>query len=192
MTGPLAWNTEYMSWEESVLSLFEDLEQQAAGLQLAEREAEVGERSVAEYAQVSLGSRLHASLGRALRVRLVGGRHLQGRLVSAGAEWLLLEDDHGSEWVLPSAGLSSVEGLSSRSVNEDAWPLPTRLSLRSVLRRIARGQADCVVHLRDDGQVSGRLGRIGRDFVEMHADGDRGTGTTAVPLEVVAAIQGRL
>lgn len=187
----MAWNTDYMIWEESVLSLLDDLEQQAAGLHLAEREAEVGERSVAEYAQVSLGSRLHASLGRALRVRLVGGRRLSGRLVSTGADWLLLEDDHGSEWVLPRVGLSSVEGLSARSVNEDAWPLRTRLSLRSVLRRIAREQSECVVHLCDEGQVSGRLGRVGRDFLEMHNEGDLGDGATAVPFEVVAAIQDR-
>ena len=67
-----------MSWEESMFAVFDDLEQQAEGLHLVERDAEVADLTMAEYSRISLGARLHASLGRDLRVRLVGG-HRRGR-----------------------------------------------------------------------------------------------------------------
>ncbi len=65
-----------MSWEASMVALFEDLEQQAAGLRLAERDAEVAELTLAEYSRISLGARLHASLGHDLR--LTPGRRAPG------------------------------------------------------------------------------------------------------------------
>ena len=52
-----------MRWEERLLDLFDDLEQQADGIALAERDALVAEQSRAEYAAVTLADRLHASVG---------------------------------------------------------------------------------------------------------------------------------
>ena len=63
-----------MGWEESMFAVFDDLEQQAEGLHLTERDADVADLSLAEYSRISLGARLHASLGLELRVRLVGGQ----------------------------------------------------------------------------------------------------------------------
>ena len=63
-----------------MFAVFDDLEQQAAGLHLVERDAEVADLTVAEYSRVSLGARLHASLGDELRLRLVGGHVVSGRL----------------------------------------------------------------------------------------------------------------
>ena len=56
------------------LELFDDLEQQAEGLALAERDARVAERCRAEYAEVDLVARLHASVGTPVQVEVRGRR----------------------------------------------------------------------------------------------------------------------
>ena len=55
-----------MSWEQRLLAVFDDLEQQAEGLALAERDAAVEELSRAGYAEVELAARLHAATGNEL------------------------------------------------------------------------------------------------------------------------------
>ena len=52
--GPCRGMQKVMSWEESMFAVFDDLEQQAQGLHLAERDAEVADLTVAEYSRVSL------------------------------------------------------------------------------------------------------------------------------------------
>ena len=121
-----------MGWEESMFAVFEDLEQQAEGLQLAERDAEVADLTVAEYSRISLAARLHASLGLDLRVRLVGGHVVAGRLSRVGDGWLLLVDGRPSGSCAARA-CSRVAGLSARADNEDTWPVIDRLTLRAVL-----------------------------------------------------------
>ena len=177
---------EAMRWEDSMFAVFDDLEQQAEGLHLVERDAEVADLALAEYTQVTLASRLHASLGRDLRVRLLGGRVLAGRLARVGEDWLLL-DDGMSDWVVRRHGLVAVDGLSAKSRSEDTWPVVDRLSMGAVLRRLAAAQERCLVHCCDDQQIEGRVGRVGRDFFELHLEG----GTQAMPLAAVAALQGR-
>lgn len=183
-----------MGWEESLFSVFDDLEQQAEGLHLLERDAEVADLSAAEYAAVSTAARLHASVGADLRVRLLGGRVLFGRLSRVGEDWVLLTDEaspRATQWVVRHAGIATVSGLSSRADSEHAWSAVDRLSLRSVLRRLASVAEPCLVHLADDHQVDGRLGRVGKDFFELYVG--QGAGRTAhlVPVAAVVALQGR-
>ena len=179
-----------MSWETSVLALFEDLEQQAAGLHLVERDAEVADLSAAAYAQVTLAARLHASVGCELRVRLRGGQVVGGRLARVGEDWLLLVD-RNAEWIVRTAGLLTVTGLSARADSEGTWSVVDRLSLRSVLRGLAGTGDLCLVHFVDDQQVEGRITRVGQDFFEMLVGqgGDRALQVVAV--HAVAALQGR-
>jgi len=82
-------------WERSVLALIDDLEQQAEGLHLQERDLEVADRTHAEYAHVGFGSRLHALVGRPVRLRLLGGINLAGTVTRTGADWLLVEETNG-------------------------------------------------------------------------------------------------
>ncbi|HNO39427.1 MAG TPA: hypothetical protein PKL71_03370, partial [Marmoricola sp.] len=88
-----------MSWERALLDLFEDLEQQAAGLSLAERESEVAELSVAHYADIDLAARLHASVGGQVQLRLLGGQLITGELTQVGADWALLRG-LPEEWIV--------------------------------------------------------------------------------------------
>jgi hypothetical protein len=180
----------FMSWEESMLAVFDDLEQQAEGLHLAERDAEVADLTLAEYARVSLAARLHASLDQQLQVRLVGGRVVSGRLARVGEGWLLLVDG-SSEWVVPHLGIASVSGLSTRADHEDTWPVMDRLTLRAVLRRLAAAADPCLVHFRDDQRAEGHILRVGRDFFELSVGEGVGRLVQAVPCSAVAALQGR-
>ena len=179
-----------MGWEESMFAVFEDLEQQAEGLQLAERDAEVADLTVAEYSQVSLAARLHASLGRDLRVRLVGGHVIAGRLSRVGDDWLLLVD-RSAEWIVRTEGVLSLAGLSTRADSAETWPVIDRLTLRAVLRQIARAGDACLVRFVDNQQAEGRVGRVGRDFFELVVGGGADGASQIVPLTSVAALQER-
>ncbi|MCW2835952.1 MAG: hypothetical protein JWQ15_66 [Marmoricola sp.] len=189
-----------MSWEESMFAVFDDLEQQAAGLQLVERDAEVAELTAAEYSRVSLATRLHASVGRELRLRLVGGGLVAGRLARVGQDWLLLVGRSG-EWIVRHHGLVTLSGLSPRADSEETWSVLDRLTLRTVLRRLSGVSGRCVVHFVDDQRVEGRVGRVGEDFFELHVGtgrvqtGPPSTGrdqtVQVVPVASVSALQGR-
>ncbi len=173
-----------------MVALFEDLEQQADGLQLLERDAEVADLSQAEYARIALAARLHASVGDAVRVRLLGGRLVSGRLTRVGQDWLLLADQ-GSEWVLRTAAVTSLSGVSTRASHVDTWSFLDRLSLRSVLRRLGGDAEPVLVHLLDEQRLEGRVGRVGADFFELHVGHGADRGVEVVPVGGVAALQGR-
>ena len=153
--------------DDSLFALFDDLEQQASGLHLAEREAEVEELAVAEYAQVTLVERLHGARGSPVRLRLVDGDLLSGTLRRVGRDWLQVDDPHGCSWLVRIGAVAAVSGLGSRAVNEDALPVTARLSLRSALRALAQARGHCVLHLVGGDRVEGVPGRVGQDFVEI-------------------------
>jgi hypothetical protein len=181
-----------MRWEERLLDLFDDLEQQAEGLALAERDALVAEQSRAEYAEVDLAARLHASTGAQLVVGVLGVGALDGTLLRVGTGWCLLEVD-GREWVVALPALGSVRGLVARGVGPSGRPVTARLGLGSALRGLAETRAEMLLHRTDGGTIRGRLGRVGRDFVEVLGDpeaagGPRGQ-VEAVPFSAVAALR---
>ena len=155
-----------MRWEEMLLDLFDDLEQQAEGLALAERDAEVAELGRAEYAHVDFASRLHASTGRRAVLVVAGIGHIEATIVRVGVDWLLA-DDGRHEWILRTAALAHARGLSEMAVGEQNRPLPARVGVGSALRSVAESRAAVVLHRLDGGSVRGQLRRVGADFVEL-------------------------
>lgn len=158
-----------MNWEERLLGLFEDLEQQAEGLALADRDAEVEELGRAEYAAVELASRLHASTGRSLRLTVCGAGQVSGRLTGVGAGWCLLSAEEASshDRVVSLPALLSARGLSSRAVPEPARSVVSRLRVGSVLRRIADSGEPVVIGTVAGEQRPARVLRVGADFLEI-------------------------
>lgn len=154
-----------MTWEEQLFDLFDDLEGQAEGLFHAEREAELADRSRSAYAEVTLASRLMASVGADVVVTVQGMGPVRGTLQRVNAECCLLSAGV-QEWVVPLAAIAQVRGASERSVPEAAWSPITKLGLGSVLRRIADERQPCLVYLVDGKRLEVRLTRVGRDFVE--------------------------
>jgi hypothetical protein len=179
-----------MGWEESMFAVFDDLEQQAAGLHLAERDAEVADLTVAEYSRVSLGERLHASVGLDVRARLVGGRLVWGRLTRVGEGWMLLAD-RGADWIVRLDGITALSGLSARADSEETWSVTDRLTLRAVLRRLSGENVSCQVYFLDDHRIEGRVGRVGQDFFEVAVGTGPDRNVQVVPVTSVAALQGR-
>lgn len=181
-----------MRWEdgpiEPVLGMLDDLELQAEGLHLAERAVEVDELTVAQYAEVDLASRLHASIGAAVRVGLVDGLELHGRLANAGSDWLMVDDGRGGAWFVHLPEVVVVGGLGAGSVPDQARPLSARLSLASVLRRLAGEHQACAVHLRGGRTLQGTLVRVGADFAELRQDDAREP--VSVPLAAITVVRG--
>lgn len=154
-----------MTWER-LLDDLDDLEQQAAGAFAAERGLEVEERARSVYAEVTLGSRLMAGVGATVGLRLTGVGELSGRLVRVGDGWCLLAVGE-QEWLVPWPSVLGVRGLPGNAVPPEAWPVTARLGLGAALRHLAEDGAECEVRLTDGGAWSGRLGRVGADFVEV-------------------------
>lgn len=153
-----------------LLEVFDDLEQQAEGLALTERDAAVAELSRSGYAEVDLGSRLHAAAGRRLTIGVSGLGAVRGTVGRAGDGWLLLLGDP-HEWVVRLAAVSWVRGLPDRVARPAERPLGARLGLASVLRSVAADQDAVTVHRVDGAAVAARLHRVGADFVEVRPSG---------------------
>lgn len=168
--------------------LFEELERQAEGLALTERDADVGEQRRAEYAEVDLAARLHASAGGRLTLVVGGVGPLEGRLQRVGAGWLLLED-RGGDWVVALSAVTVVRGLADRAMAAEARSVLSRLSLGAALRRLAERRAEVAVHLVDGTVTHGLLGRVGADFVERRVGEPGQGGVEAVPFTAIAAVR---
>lgn len=159
-----------MPWDDELFALFDDLEAQAAAGYAAEREAELADRSRAEYQQVTLAARLMASVGRDVVVDVRGVGSVTGVLERVAAGWLLVAGP-AQDWVVRSDAVSAVVGASERALPEVAWPAAARLGLGSALRRIADSGERCVVHQVDGSRQEGVVRRVGADFVELVTGG---------------------
>lgn len=176
-----------MSWEEQLFSVLEDLEQQAEAVYDAERELDLADRSRSEYAQVTLASRLMASVDTDLDLEVHRVGRVSGNLQRVGTGWCLL---HGSrqDWIVRTGAITAVHGASARSVPEVAWSPVTRLGLGSALRRLADAGERCLLHLADGARLEMMLTRVGNDFVEGTDEGGR---TRLVSFSGLSAVQSR-
>jgi hypothetical protein len=177
-----------MTWDDRLARLLEDLEQQADGLAMAERDAQVAELSRAEYAQVDLAGRLHASVGRRLQVGVTGAGTVDGSLARVGQGWCLLEVGT-AEWIVRLPAVGSVRGLSDRSVGAQARPLGARLGVASALRGVGESGGEAVVLRLDGGSARGTLGRVGADFVDLRLGEGRSGHLETVPFAALAAVR---
>lgn len=158
---------------DELFELFDDLEDQAEALYDEQRRAELGDRSRAEYARVSFASRLMASLGDPVVLRVRGVGEVAGVLSAAGAGWCRV-DGPGRAWVVGLGSVLAATGVSARSAPEAAWPSTARLGLGAALRRLDPQR----IHLDDGSVIDGELARVGGDFAELR----RGTAAAEVVL----------
>ena len=186
-----------MTWEEELFGFLEELEEQAGAVLGAERDLEVADRSRAEYQQVSLVSRMQASLGRDLVLHVCGAGPVRGRLERVCATWCLLASGapgavgavRGQEWIVALDAVAAVDGAAERSVPEVAWSPLTRLGLGSALRRLGDAEERCVVHRRDGGRHEGVPGRVGHDFVELVEGSGPQVRVALVAFAAIGAVQ---
>lgn len=182
-----------MADDPALEDVFEDLEQQAAGLHLSERDAELADRVHGEYAQVTFESRVHASVGRQVRWAVAGALVVEGVLEEAGAGWVRVADGAGRPWLLRLSAVEWSAGLSSRSVPEPARPATAGLTFRSALRRLSEDGDPVTLHRVDGTQEGLVVVRVGADFVEGLPPGrDAGVpvGPVVCTFAGVAAVRG--
>jgi hypothetical protein len=152
-----------MRWEQ----LFEDLESQLEQLSLAERDADIADRTRAELARVSLLDRLRASVGRTVICSLSDGAVVRGRLNRVGADFVLLSRARG-ETVVPLTAMVLVEGLGEGAVSADvAGRVVSRLGLTAVLRSLSRDRSAVRLCVGCDRALVGTLQRVGSDFLQL-------------------------
>lgn len=175
-----------MGWEEELFALFDDLEQQAESLYDAERDPELLDRSRAEYQQVTLASRLMASVDAEVTLDVTGVGPVRGTLTRVSSGWCLVSGAPRADWIVTLDAVTRAHGLSDRSVPEVAWSPLTRLTLASALRRLAESGERCVLHLATGSRHDGTVRRVGKDFVEIVDHAGR---TSAVAFAHLAAAQ---
>lgn len=151
-----------MRWRE----LFEDLEGQAQSLERLELDSEIADRTRAEIATVRLINRLRAQVGQPVVLVLAGVGELRGQLQRVGSDWLLVETSR--ETVIPLDAVVMLKDLTPMALSEEGVDLiSSRLSLRAVLRAVARDRSPVVVRLIGGGSITGTLERVGADFVDL-------------------------
>ena len=175
------------SWDDQLFALFDDLEGQASALYELERDAELEDRSRAEYHRVTLDSRLMASAGDRLVLTVLGVGRVEGELQRMGVGWCLLSG-HAQDWIVRTTCIEVVQGASDRSVPEVAWSPLHKLGVSSALRRLAESQLRCVVHLADGGQHEAVVRRVGADFVEIRTPSDE---LVLIAYDALSAVQSR-
>jgi hypothetical protein len=176
-----------MAWEEELFALLDDLEQQAEALYDAERDADLADRSRAAYRQVTLASRLMASVGAPVRLDVTGVGAVDGTLDRVSDGWCVVTGA-AQDWVVRLEAVRTVTGASARSVPEMAWSPVARLGVGSALRRLADAGERCVLHLVDGSSHDAVLRRVGADFVEAAVGEGR---TVLVAFAALAAVQSR-
>jgi hypothetical protein len=161
-----------MQWQQ----LIDELEATVDADERRELDGEVADRTRRELARLHLIDRLRAAAGCQVTIGAVGGEPVAGTIRRVGPDWFLLDPpsadgihgDAAGGLLVAVPAVTWIAGLSARAVDPAAVPaVDQRLGLASVLRAAARDRRPLRVCLRDGGEVSGVVSRVGADFVDV-------------------------
>ncbi|MGH3357883.1 MAG: hypothetical protein ACRDO7_03710 [Nocardioidaceae bacterium] len=171
-----------MRWDD----LFAALEAEADDLDRRNRDADIADRTRSAQAQQSWLARCG---GQELAVRVAGAGVLRGVPDRVATAWLLLRTGGSTDWIVSTAAVLSVSGLSEVAVSGAL--LDERLGWTHVWRVLSRDRSEVRVVCSDGTVVRGVPEAVGRDYVEVRAyDAGRPVGRTteAVPYAAIAAV----
>ena len=180
--------------------LFGDLEAEFAGQRDAELAGEVADRTRREVAQLALRQRFAAAPGVLLRISLLGGETVAGRLDRSGVDWAVLVDPVGARILVSLPAVATVAGLPLAAQPDPesgtaAALIAARTTFGYVLRAVARDRSTATLLLVTGARLTGTVDRVGADFLDL-AEHDLGearradavTGRRSVALATVAAV----
>jgi hypothetical protein len=168
--------------------LFADLEARIAAEEVAEREGTVAELTRAEQASMSTADRLRAMTGSHVRLELLDGELLDGRLRRVAAAWILLDGQGVPGRVQHLVPLAAVAGV--LGVGRHAAPSTARtdaLGLGTALRGLQRDRARVVVRTAASS-TTGRIARVGADHLDLEDVERRGAPVRLVPFSALLRV----
>lgn len=149
-----------MRWE----SLFADVEAQVAAAERAEMDAEVAERTRAEWSRIRLADRLRAAVGHDVHLLLGGGHRVAGTCTDAGREWVALREA-ATQVLVPLHAVVAVTGLPG-AVAPPAGAVLRRLGLAHALRAVVRDRRPVRV-LAGASVLTGTVDRVAADHLDL-------------------------
>lgn len=158
-------------WE----ALFGDLEAQARAQSAAESDALVSEMTRAEHTTMTMADRFRAGVTALVTLELLDGASLRGVVREVADEWVLLHGvppEPAGRHLVPLAAIAGVHGLARQAAS--ATTRRDAQGLGVVLRALQRDRARVAVRTLS-GAVGGRIGRVGRDHLDVDVLDDRGT-----------------
>lgn len=149
-----------MRWD----NLFAELEAEFDAAERDEAEAEIIEMVQAEMVTVSAADRFRAKQGSMLTVRLRNGENRSGEIREANLAWIMLHDDR-RRYLIPYSAIAFAWPLAP--VAGQASGVSSRLTLGYALRALSAEGIE--VHLlTNGGALRGVIGRVGKDFCDVH------------------------
>ncbi|HET8614906.1 MAG TPA: hypothetical protein VFL94_05210 [Actinomycetales bacterium] len=150
-------------WER----LFAELEAQAE-VELRTTDVDVPDKTRQERSEVTLTDRLRASSGRTVTLVTSGAGAVRGVVRDVGPQWLLLGGDRPSSLcVVPTSAVLTAEGVARHAVPARPASVSARLSLRAVLRSVARDRSPVRLSLTDGRVLSGTVDEVGHDHLDL-------------------------
>lgn len=170
-----------MRWD----ALFLDLEAQMSAAKDAQFQADVSDRTRSERATIELAERLLTAKGKPVVLTLRHGQIVQGIVVDAAVQWLLLGAT-GPQTLVPMRAVAMVTGLPPRTTHVSE--VERRLGIGHALRALSRDRARVIVDF-GAGEVTGLIATVGADYVEISTSVGA---TSAVPTDAVMRVRSAL
>ena len=167
-----------MRWDD----LFADLEAQLGAAHEARFQAEVSDLTRAERSAIELAERLMTARGTSVSLMLRDGEPVNGVVVDAAAQWLLLGQT-GPQTLVPMHAIAWVSGLPPRTSHLSE--VERRLGIGHALRALARDRARVIVDY-GAGEVTGLIAVVGADYVELSTSIGA---TSAVPIAAIMRVR---
>ncbi|SDN06929.1 Fis family transcriptional regulator [Actinomyces ruminicola] len=169
-----------MNWD----SLLADLESRFEAERRADLTAEAADLAEAEIAGLHLADRLRAAAGRGVHLRTRGGAAVDGVVNRAENSFVLLDEGGGMQSLVPMPAITLASPLPGPA------PAPTgrRPGIQALLRELARAGTRVRVVFAA-GEVTGRLARVGADYIDVVRDGAASARTSATVTIALSAIE---
>ncbi|CED92467.1 Hypothetical protein AAM4_2635 [Actinomyces succiniciruminis] len=179
------WWAVGMNWD----SLLTDLESRFDAERRTNIAAEAADLAEAEIAALHLADRLRGAVGRTVHLRTRGGAAVDGVVRRAEDAFVLLDEGEGIQSLVPLDAVALASPLPGPAPAPNGHHRP---SLQGALRELARAGTRVRVICASQ-EVTGRLARVGADYIDVARDPVSGhtPGAITIALAVIDVVRSR-